>query len=123
MNYYLLILLAMFGIFQNMAFTASSRSRNSGDPSYHFFVAIFSNGIWFAMQMFYLRLIWKPLMAGDWRQMAIVGVVYCLSTASGSSLMMHIMKRFETGARAVGAKAVQDAAKKGYRFPLFKKKD
>ena len=112
----------MFGIFQNMAFTASSRSRNSGDPKYHFFVAIFSNGIWFAMQMFYLRLIWKPLMAGDWQQMAIVGVVYCLSTAFGSSLMMKLLERFETGARRVGAKAaIDDGKKKGYKFPVFKK--
>ena len=33
--------------FQNMAFSWSSRSRNSGDPKWHRKAARFSNGIWF----------------------------------------------------------------------------
>ncbi len=47
---WLIPLLVVVSFIQNMAFTWTSRSRNSGDPAYHRFAAWSSNGVWFLAQ-------------------------------------------------------------------------
>ncbi len=86
-----LVLLAVVNFIQNMAFTFSSRSRNSGDPSYHRYAALNSNGIWFITQMALLSMIWEPITNGDFGTLAIAGVVYVLCTTEGSVFMMRIL--------------------------------
>jgi len=61
----LLLLLAAVSFVQNMAFTWSSRSRNSGDPSYHRYAAWGSNGVWFICNMLNVKIMWEPLMNRD----------------------------------------------------------
>jgi hypothetical protein len=88
---------------QNMAFTWTSRSRNSGDPNYHRWAALCSNSIYWLcnlpMTLFIIQWQHKPWL------LAISGIVYAISTAEGSVLMMRILLKRETGKRAVGAKA------------------
>jgi len=97
------IILAVVAFIQNMAFTWSSRSRNSGDPFYHFFVAILSNGIWFICTIFILKNIWVPLTQGESSQIILTGIIYIASTALGSSIMMKILLRSESGKKKVGS--------------------
>ena len=87
---------------QNMAFTWSSRSRNSGDPGYHRYASLCSNGVYWLcnlpMTLFIIQ--WQhnlPLLA-------MSGIVYTISTAEGSVLMMRILLRKEKGKRMVGAR-------------------
>ena len=98
-----LIILAIASYFQNMAFTASSRSRNSGDPAYHRKIAWFSNGIWFLTHFFVLRQVWQVFETGDWWRLLIVAPVYIFATSEGSVKMMKIMLKKETGKRKVGS--------------------
>ena len=95
----------MVSFIQNMAFTWSSRSRNSGSPRYHFFVALTSNGIWFICQVFIIKNVWASIMAGDIWTVVIAGAVYVLFTSSGSAYMMKVLLagKAESGRRAVGA--------------------
>ena len=86
---YLLLILVAF--IQNMAFTWTSRSRNSGDPTYHRYAAWSSNGVWFMCQLFVFKLIWEPLLNGDYWQVAIGGFIYTLATTEGSVFMMKIL--------------------------------
>ena len=86
-----LVLLAIVSFIQNMAFTWSSRSRNSGDPNYHRYAAWGSNGIWFICQLFIFSWLWKPLMEGDWGTALIGGVVYVAATTEGSVYMMKLL--------------------------------
>jgi len=81
----------MVAFLQNMSFTWTSRSRNSGDPNYHRYAAWCSNGVWYLCQLFVVTLIWKPLLAGQFLQVAIGGIVYVLATTEGSVLMMKIL--------------------------------
>lgn len=113
LNKYLLILvLAVVSFAQNMAFTASSRSRNSGNPLYHLKIAIASNGIWFTCHLLVWSQIWKAVSAfrltGDWISsglwLLLVAIVYIVSTSTGSSYMMKIMLKREKGDRQVGAR-------------------
>ena len=108
-----LVALAIISFVQNMAFTFTSRSRNSGDPSYHRHAALGSNGIWMINQLFLVKLIYEPVMKGDWYYVAIAALVYILATTEGSVLMMKLMlghlpqNRFtklftEKGSRKVG---------------------
>ena len=99
-----LFLLAVFAFIQNMAFTAVSRSRNSGDPQYHRWCAYASNGIWFITHLFVLKQVWEVLGSGEWWKLLIVGAVYAISTAEGSVLMMKRLLRKESGKRRVGAR-------------------
>ena len=99
-----LLILAVLSFVQNMAFTAVSRSRNSGDTKYHFKVALASNGVWFATQVFILKHVWDVLESGDWWKLIIVGFVYTISTAAGSTYMMAKLLKSETGKRRVGAR-------------------
>lgn len=86
---------------QNMAFTWSSRSRNSGDPNYHRFAALSSNGVYWLcnlpMTLFILE--WK----NNYALLALSGLIYTLATAEGSVLMMKILLKRESGKRKVGA--------------------
>lgn len=87
-----------------MAFTWSSRSRNSGDPDYHRFVAWSSNGIWFMCQVLIVSQIWTAINSGSWWYVVLAGLVYTISTAEGSVLMMKILLKKEKGKRQVGAR-------------------
>ena len=110
------ILLAVVSFIQNMAFTFTSRSRNSGDPSYHRKAAWGSNGIWLLNQVFLVKIVWEPVMSGDWLQVFIAGIIYIIFTTEGSVYMMKLMlgktkdswisRLFrEKGARKVGSDA------------------
>jgi putative flippase GtrA len=85
------IALALVSFIQNMAFTFTSRSRNSGDPSYHRKAAWGSNGIWLVNQIFLVKIIWEPVMSGDWISVAIAGIIYIIFTTEGSVYMMKLM--------------------------------
>lgn len=87
----LLLLFAGVSFIQNMAFTWTSRSRNSGDPNYHRYASYASNGIWFVCQMFIVSVMWKPLLEGDLLLVAIGGIIYVVSTAEGSVFMMKLL--------------------------------
>ena len=106
MNYWFIALLAVTSFVQNMAFTGSSRSRNSGDPMYHFRWALLSNGIWFCNRIFSLSLIMDSLLGDSvkWAEILLVGVVYLIFTSSGSAFMMSKMLKKVKGKQHVGAK-------------------
>lgn len=92
---------------QNMAFTASSRSRNSGDPSYHRWCAYMSNGVYYITNALLTVYIIKY---GALWQLAVQGIAYTFSTAEGSVLMMKKMIEKEKGKRAVGKFTEEEAA-------------
>jgi len=98
-----LCILAVASFIQNMSFTWVSRSRNSGDVFYHYFVAIASNGIWFICNMFILKTVWKPLTEGSLGIIFWVGIVYVIATSLGSAVMMAILLKTEKGKKRVGA--------------------
>ena len=98
-----LCLLAVVSYIQNMAFTWTSRSRNSGDPSYHRYASWCSNGVWFLCQMLIVKQMWEPVLKGDWLMVILGGLVYVISTTEGSVKMMKILLKKETGKRKVGA--------------------
>lgn len=100
---YIVFMLLFFGavsFIQNMAFTASSRSRNSGDPTYHRWCSYASNGVYYITNALLTLYIVRYQ---QWWMLALQGVVYTLSTAEGSVLMMRKMLAKEKGKRAVGA--------------------
>lgn len=98
-----LFLLFVVGFIQNMAFTWVSRSRNSGDPNYHRYAAICSNGIWFITQLLIIDTLWPAITRGEWWRIALAGLVYVVATTEGSVTMMRILLKKETGKRRVGA--------------------
>lgn len=95
--------LAVVSFIQNMAFTAVSRSRNSGDVWHHAKYSVASNGVWFVMQIFLMGTIWKSVETGAFWQILVAGVVYVMGTTAGSCFMMAHMLRTEKGKRRVGA--------------------
>lgn len=95
--------LAVTAFVQNMAFTWTSRSRNSGDPNYYRWTALCSNGIWLICQLFVLKQVWQVFETGEWWRLVIVGVIYVIATTEGSVLMMKILIKKEDGKRKVGA--------------------
>ncbi len=118
-----LIGLSIAANFQNMSFTWSSRSRNSGDPDHHRYAAWGSNGVWIITQSFIAANVYAPItnMYNDGVSLYEVAkvmatyMVYTIATAEGSVLMMKIMlgrvkvpilSKFllQTGKRSVGAK-------------------
>ena len=102
-----LLVLALVGFVQNMAFTWSSRSRNSGDYRYHRYAAWTSNGVWFLTQLFLFRSAWDYLLnGGSWFLVGVTGLVYTIATTEGSVFMMWwlLKSNFEKGARGIGAK-------------------
>jgi hypothetical protein len=86
-----------------MAFTWVSRSRNSGDPSYHRVAAYFSNGIWFLTNVLIWRQVWTAIETGNYWYLLVAGVAYVISTSEGSVLMMKHLLKTEKGKRKVGA--------------------
>lgn len=101
--------LAPFGIIsfiQNMAFTASSRSRNSKDPNYHRWCAYASNGVFYVTNALLTVYIIKY---GALWQLAIQGVIYTLATAEGSVFMMKEMIKREKGKQTPGFVSKEDA--------------
>jgi hypothetical protein len=95
-----LLLLALVSMVQNMAFTASSRSRNSGNPPYHYQVATISNSIWFVTSFF---LILDSVQHASFFIKVVTMIVYTLSTSYGSMLQMEVMLNKEDGKNKVGA--------------------
>ena len=96
--------LACVAFVQNMAFTWTSRSRNSGDPNYHRFAALCSNGVWFVCHLLVWKSVWKALESSDPLPLIPVGIVYTLATTEGSVLCMKILLKREEGKRQVGAR-------------------
>lgn len=101
--------LTMIGLFavavvQNAAFTAVSRSRNSGDIWHHAKWAVASNGVWFVAQILIWGSIWRAIERAQYWQIGVAGVVYVAATVIGSVSMMAHMLRTERGARRVGAR-------------------
>ncbi len=90
--------------FQNMAFSWSSRSRNSGDPAWHRKAAWFSNGIWFFSQGLMITQFIETLKTGEWWRLAVLGVLYTLFTTEGSVAGMKQLLKRESGKRQVGAR-------------------
>ncbi len=99
-----LALLGVVAFVQNMAFTWVSRSRNSGDPTYHRWAAWCSNGIWFVTNILVFRYVWAAMDRGEWWQLGAALAVYVLCTSEGSVTMMRYLLRKETGRRRVGAR-------------------
>lgn len=96
--------LAVVSVIQNAAFTAVSRSRNSGDVNHHAKWAVASNGIWFVAQLFIWSSIWRAVESGQWWQIGVAGAVYIAATTFGSVWMMARMLKTETGKQKVGAR-------------------
>jgi len=96
------VLIAVVAFVQNMAFTWSSRSRASGDPNYHRYAAVLSNGIWFVCQVLIMKQIWTSIQGGDWLTVLIAGVVYTIATTEGSVLMMRVLIKKEKGKQRIG---------------------
>lgn len=87
----MLALLAVVAFIQNMFFTWTSRSRNSGDPQKHLYASIGSNGIWFICNYFLLfPEVMKITETGTLLDKGIVMIVYILATALGSVAMMKV---------------------------------
>ena len=89
-------------VLQNAAFTWVSRARNSGSYGYHALAAVFSNGIWFAVQFTFIKLVADPdaALANN----IALGVLYVAGTVTGSVLMHFIASRYlEKGKRKVGS--------------------
>jgi hypothetical protein len=101
-----LIILGVLAFIQNMAFTLSSRSRNSADPGYHRLCAWVSNGVWFLCQVCIIKSIWSAINAGNYWYVLAAGIIYTISTTEGSVFMMKHLLKTEKGLRRVGAKGV-----------------
>jgi hypothetical protein len=86
-----------------MVFTAVSRSRNSGNPTYHRRWAYLSNSVWLVCQFFIWKHFWAAFNSQEYWAMALMGVIYTLSTAEGSVYMMKKMLAKEKGNKKVGA--------------------
>jgi hypothetical protein len=95
--------LAAVSFIQNAAFTAVSRSRNSGDVAHHAKWSVASNGVWFVTQILIWSTVWKAVESGTYALIAAAGVVYVASTTAGSCWMAKMLKT-ETGKRMVGAR-------------------
>lgn len=102
----LLILAALAGVsfIQNAAFTAVSRSRNSGDVAHHAKWSVASNGVWFVTQILIWSTVWNAVESGTYTLIAAAGVVYVAATTAGSCWMMAKMLKSESGKRMVGAR-------------------
>lgn len=99
----MLLLLAIVAFGQNMAFTWTSRSRNSGDPNYHRYAAWCSNGVWLICHLLVWKSIWDAFDTEEYLWLIPMAVVYIIATTEGSVLMMKILLKKEKGKRKVGA--------------------
>lgn len=100
----LLAALAAVAFVQNAAFTAVSRSRNSGDVWHHAKWSVASNGVWFITQIIIWSSVWRAIEHGAWWLIAAAGAVYVAATTAGSCIMMAHMLKTETGKQKVGAR-------------------
>lgn len=91
-------------ILQNFSFTFVSRARNSGSLKKHLVAGIFSNGIWFASQIFAFSAIFSILTGkyGIGKAMA-AGAFYTAFTLTGSLLAHQFALKTEKGSSRVGA--------------------
>ena len=103
-NLWVLPVLAVVSFVQNMAFTWTSRSRTSGDPSYHRYAAWCSNGIWFVCYVLILKAVWGSIERGEWWFVVLAMVIYVVATAEGSVFSMKLLLKTEKGKRRVGAR-------------------
>jgi len=87
-----LLIVALLGFFQNIAFTFVSRGRNSGSLGYHMVASLFSNGLWILMFMTAIGAVTKAASPD-----LMFGVVYVLSTMSGSVFAHWLAMRLERG--------------------------
>lgn len=89
---------------QNYSFTYVSRARNSGSLLRHLKAAVFSNGIWIYSNMLMLGPMFDYLTGKHGKgQQLVAGIVYTVSTVSGSMIAHFISKKTEKGKNAVGA--------------------
>lgn len=89
-------------IAQNAAFTWVSRARNSGSLGYHAIASVFSNGIFFASNLFMISLV--TMQGRTVEEYLGLGLVYIAGTVTGSVLMHYVAMRWlESGKRKVGA--------------------
>jgi len=98
-----ILALMVVAFVQNMAFTWVSRSRNSGDPSYHRYAAYCSNGIWFLTNILIWKQVWSAIESGNYWYLLVAGIAYCIATSEGSVFMMKKLLISEQGSRRVGA--------------------
>jgi len=87
-----LAVLFFLTILQNAAFTLVSRSRNSGNVARHAIFAVFSNGIWFAVNFFTVMPVMLDALKDDapTNDKYIIMAIYTAGTVVGSCLMMAI---------------------------------
>lgn len=86
-----LIFLALVSFVQNMIFTWTSRSRQSGNPKKHMYAALSSNSVWFLCNYFLLfPEVFKITEFGTVWDKLIIMIVYTVFTALGSVVMMKI---------------------------------
>jgi len=99
-----LIMWAGLLLIQNASFTWVSRARNSGSILYHGVASIFSNGVWFASQIFIVNFIVDAFKSGNLSYLIFIACYYTIFTVTGSITMHYLLMRFvETGKRKVGA--------------------
>lgn len=97
-----LVLWSLLLIVQNAAFTWVSRARNSGSYGYHAIASVFSNGVFFACNLFLIKLV--TLQGLGVSQLLMLGAIYVASTVTGSIVMHYVSLNFlEKGKRKVGA--------------------
>ena len=104
MGWLILIPWAGLMFLQNMAFTWSSRSRNSGDVNWHRKASWASNGIWFFSQSLMLAQFIEALNTGSFWKIAVLGAVYTVCTTEGSVFGMRQLLKRESGKQRVGAR-------------------
>lgn len=98
-----LVVLAVASFFQNITFSLSSRSRNSGDIWHHWRMAILSNGVWFCTHILVFKQVWEAFTTGAFLWIAVTAVVYTIATSLGGTYGMHLSMKRESGDRRVGA--------------------
>ena len=91
-------------LIQNASFTLVSRARNSGSIQFHAVASIFSNGVWFASQIFVVGFIVDAFKSGNIPYLIFIALYYTVFTVIGSITMHYIsMNYIEKGKRRVGA--------------------
>jgi hypothetical protein len=60
----ILAALALVSFIQNAAFTAVSRSRDSGDIAHHAKWSVVSNAVWYVTQILIWSTVWKAVESG-----------------------------------------------------------
>lgn len=90
--------------FQNVAFTFTSRARNSASLGRHLQASVFSNGIWIFSNMLMLGPMFAYLTGKHGLlPQVLTGTLYTVSTVSGSLVAHYLSKKTECGKNAVGA--------------------